>query len=136
MSEYTKPLPDITDPLSAPFWAGTREGKLLVQKCDVCGYLRWPPGPVCNECQTPGGTWTEVQPTGTLYSYAEYHRALHPAFKDDLPYFVGLIELDEGPRMYGTVLGDVKTEDIGRKARAVFDPVTQDVTLVRWELES
>ena len=27
MSEYTKPLPDLDDPLTAPFWAAAREGR-------------------------------------------------------------------------------------------------------------
>ena len=61
-----KPMPDVEDPLTAPFWAATAERKLMVQKCAHCGYLRWPPGPVCPECQTEGGDWTEIQPTGTL----------------------------------------------------------------------
>jgi hypothetical protein len=134
MTGYTKPLPGISDPLTAPFWQGARDGTLLVQKCDHCGYLRWPPGPVCTECQTPGGSWTPVRPSGLLYSYAEYHRALAPAFKDDVPYAVGLIELDDGPRMYGTMIGSLRTADVGRRVRAVFDPVTPDVTLVKWEL--
>ena len=133
-SEYTKPLPDLEDPLTAPFWSAAREGTLVAQKCAACGYLRWPPGPICNECQTPGGEWTELSPTGTLYSYAEYHRALAPAFKDDIPYVVALVELDEGPRMYGQFRGKVETGDIGRKVRAAFEPVTADVTFVRWEV--
>jgi uncharacterized protein len=134
MSSYAKPLPDLTDPLTAPFWQATREGKLLVQKCGQCGYLRWPPGPGCPQCLTPGSEWTPLSAAGVLYSYAEYHRALAPAFKDDVPYSVGLIELDEGPRMYGTLVGLARTEDVGRRVRAVFDPVTPEVTLVKWRL--
>jgi uncharacterized OB-fold protein len=134
MSTYSKPLPDLTDPLTAPFWQATREGTLLVQKCGECGYLRWPPGPVCTECQTTGGVWTPVGPAGVLYSYAEYHRALAPAFKDEVPYAVGLIELDDGPRMYGALVGLARTEDIGQRVHAVFDPVTPEVTLVKWQL--
>jgi uncharacterized protein len=134
MSEYTKPLPDVDDPLTAPFWQASREGKLVAQQCPNCGYVRWPPGPICNECLTPGGEWTELTPNGTLYSYAEYHRALDPAFKDDVPYTVGLIELDGGPRMYGLMRSEVDTKDVGRPVRAVFDAVTDQVTFVRWEL--
>jgi hypothetical protein len=136
MSEYTKPLPDVDDPLTAPFWTASRQGKLVAQQCANCGYLRWPPGPVCNECLTPGGEWQEVSPHGTLYSYAEYHRALDPAFKDDIPYTVGLIILDDGPKMYGLMRSDVDTKDVGRKVDAVFEPVTDQVTFVRWELAS
>jgi hypothetical protein len=86
------------------------------------------------ECQTPGGAWTPVRPAGVLYSYAEYHLALAPAFKDEVPYAVGLIELDDGPRMYGALVGLARTEDIGRRVHAVFDAVTPEVTLVKWQL--
>jgi uncharacterized OB-fold protein len=134
MSSYDKPVPDLTDPLTAPFWQATREEVLLVQQCGQCGYLRWPPGPVCPQCLTPGGEWTRVSAAGVLYSYAEYHRALAPAFKDDVPYAVGLIELDQGPRMYGMLVGLARTEDVGRRVHAVFDTVTPEVTLVKWQL--
>ena len=33
------------------------------------------------------------------------HRALNPAFEDDLPYVVTVIELEEGPRMVSRVTG-------------------------------
>lgn len=136
MTTYTKPLPDVDDPLTAPFWAASREGRLVAQRCAQCGYLRWPPGPVCNECLAPGGTWTELSPTGTLYSYAEYHRALDPAFADDVPYTVGLVELDDGPRMYGLMRSPVTTADVGARVRAVFEPATPEVTFVHWRLTS
>jgi hypothetical protein len=136
MTEYRKPLPDVTDPLTAPFWQGAREGRLMVQRCARCGYLRWVPGPACNECQEPGGDWTELPPEGRLVTFAEYHRAFDKSFADDLPYVVGLVELAAGPRIYGQMTSPVETRDIGRPVHAVFEAVTPDVTLVRWELEA
>lgn len=135
MSDYAKPLPDPADPLTAPFWAGTREGRILVQRCARCAYLRWTPGPVCNECQQAGGEWTEVANTGHLVTYAEYHRAFDKAFAGDIPYVVGLIELTAGPRMYGKVNSAVSTDALGSPVHAIFEAVTPEVTLVRWELE-
>jgi uncharacterized protein len=134
--EYTvsaeKPLPDVADPLTAPFWAATSERKLMVQKCAHCGYLRWPPGPLCPECQTEGGDWTEVRPAGTLWSIATYHRALDPAFTDDVPYTVALVELDDGPRMYGRIDGDPAALVLDGPVLATFDDVAPGVTLVGW----
>jgi uncharacterized OB-fold protein len=127
-----KPMPDVEDPLTAPFWAGTAERKLLVQKCAHCGYLRWPPGPLCPECQTEGGDWTEVRPSGTLWSIATYHRALDPAFAGDVPYTVALVELDDGPRMYGRIDGDPAELKLDGAVRATFDDVAPGVTFVGW----
>jgi hypothetical protein len=38
--------------------------------------------------------------------------------------------------MYGLMRSDVDTKDVGRKVDAVFEPVTDQVTFVRWELAS
>lgn len=128
----SKPLPDVTDPLTDPFWSATREGRLVVQKCLDCGYLRWPPGPLCNECQSDRTAWTEVRPEGTLWSVATYHRALDPAFKDDVPYSVGLVELDEGPRMYGRLQGDTARFVPDARVHAAYREIAPDVFLVDW----
>jgi uncharacterized OB-fold protein len=136
MTEYAKPLPDVTQSLTAPFWAAAREGRLVVQRCARCGYLRWVPGPLCNECQQSGGDWTELPPQGRLVTFAEYHRAFDKSFASDVPYAVGLIQLTAGPRMYGKLTALVETGDIGRPVHAVFEAVTPDVTLVRWELDA
>jgi uncharacterized protein len=134
MSDPAKPLPDPEDPLIAPYWAAARKSLLVIQECANCGYLRWPPTPVCPECQSENAQWAETSATGELWSYATYHRALDRAFQADVPYTVGLIQLDSGPRMVGTVLAKEEELGIGKRVRGVFDAVTPDVTIVRWEL--
>lgn len=128
----TQPRLTDMDPEMAPFWAATSEGKLLMQKCLNCGYLRWPPAPLCNECSSDQSAWTEVRPKGTLYSVATYHRTLDPKYKDEVPYSVGLIELDEGPRMYGRMQGDRSRFVPDTPVHAVFRKVSDDMTLVDW----
>jgi uncharacterized OB-fold protein len=128
-------FPDVNDPGTAPFWKGTRQGKLVVQACKKCGYLRWPPGPLCNECLSPDTEWKELSPTGRLWSYAVYHRAMNPRFKDQIPYTVALVELDDGPRMYGRLLGDASTVEVGAPVRAVFQEIDPGVTFIGWEIK-
>lgn len=127
-----RPLPDLTDPVAAPFWAGTREGRLTVPKCADCGYRFWPPEPVCPECLGLDLDWVDIEPSGTLWSYAVYHRALDPAFADVLPYTVGLIELTDTIKMYGIVPGDGSDLSVGVPMTAVFEKATEEVTFVRW----
>ncbi len=128
-------FPDVNDPGTAPFWKGTKEGKLVVQACTKCGYLRWPPGPLCNECLSSDTEWREISPTGKLWSYAVYHRAMNPRFKDQIPYTVALVELDDGPRMYGRLVGDAKDFQMGAPVRAVFQEIDAGVTFVGWEIK-
>jgi uncharacterized protein len=61
-----------------------------------------------------------------------YHRAFSKAFAGDIPYAVGYVQLDDGPRMYGTMTGEPGALGAGLPVRAVFEPVTPEVTLVRW----
>jgi len=127
-------FPNIDDPETAPFWKGTADGKLLVQACTKCGYLRWPPGPMCNECLSTETAWKEISPTGTLWSYAVYHRAMNPKFKDQIPYTVALVELDEGPRMYGRLVANGAKVEPGMPVRGVFQEVEPGVMFVNWEI--
>jgi uncharacterized OB-fold protein len=65
-------------------------------------------------------------------TYCTYFRAFDPAFKDDIPYAVGYVELDDGPRMYGQMSGSIEELEVGQPVRASFERVTPEVTLVRW----
>lgn len=134
MTTPTKPLPDTEDPLTRPFWAAARELRLVMPECTHCGYLQWPPERVCPECQHTDREWREFPAEGTLWSYAVYHRALDPAFADDIPYVVALVELDAGRKMYGTLLGDDLAPRIGARVRGVFVPATDEVTFLRWQI--
>ncbi len=59
--------------------------------------------------------------------------ALIPAFKDDLPYNVVLVQLEEGPMMFSNVVGianDAITVDM--PVEAVFEDVTDEFTLIKF----
>jgi uncharacterized OB-fold protein len=136
MSEPAKPLlPNVKSPLAAPFWEGARNRRLVMQRCGGCGALRWPPKPICPTCLRPGTPedWQEIPDTGEIWSFAVYHRAFHPSLEDKLPYNVAYIRLDAGPMFISNVVG---TNDltIGQRVKALYDDVTPEVTLVRFEL--
>jgi uncharacterized OB-fold protein len=90
------PLPDVDDPLSAPFFAGAANGVLLIPRCDACGTYVWYPEA---SCPADGGTltWTPVSGRATLFSWAVVRRAFLPAFEDKVPFVTALVALDEDP---------------------------------------
>jgi uncharacterized OB-fold protein len=128
-------LPDVDDPVASPFWAGAREGRLVMQRCGHCGALRWTPRNTCPECLQPGGTWTEIETGGTIWSFAVYHRAFSPAFEDAVPYNVALVRLDAGPMMITNVEAPLEDLSIDARVHAVFRAVDDKVTLVRFALD-
>lgn len=135
---YEGLLPDPSAPLIAPFWAAAREGRLVAQRCTACGTYRWSPSELCPECLASTAEWTELAGVATVWSYAVYHRAMHPAFASLVPYTVAMLELPEGIRMYGMVAtstGDADADGelaIGDEVRATFERVSDEVSLVRW----
>lgn len=128
----TKRMPDVDAPLTREFWLGTQLGEVRVQRCQSCGYLRWPPANVCPECQSRSFSWIPVQPSGVLLSFCVYRKALDPSFAADIPYAVGYVQLDDGPRMYGQVDCPFDELQVGGRVRARFVPTTKEVTLIHW----
>ncbi|WP_296607500.1 Zn-ribbon domain-containing OB-fold protein [Nocardioides sp.] len=80
------------------FWfAGAREGRLLIQRCGDCGTLRHPPGPVCPHCRSFEWDTVESARRGTLHSWTVVHKPQDPGFR--YPLVVGLVDLAEGTRL-------------------------------------
>ena len=129
-------LPDVTDPVAAPFWQGLRERVIRVQKCVRCGALRYPPLAGCPECLGSTAEWVEVGPAGAVWSYAVYHRALQPAFADEIPYTVAVVELDDGPRITARMVHGSDPVGVGTRVTAAFEDVTADVTQLKWRIAS
>ena len=124
-------------PDTAFFWAGTAAGELRIQRCGKCGALRHPPGPMCPRCgepqQAPGGEggYAVAAGTGEVYSYVVHHHPPVPG--KTLPFVVALVELPEGVRMVGELLG-VRPDQVrvGLPVRAEFVRVDDELALPAW----
>jgi len=136
-------LPEV-DEVSRPFWEGTAAGELRMQACARCRALRFPPRPVCPRCRSFGAEWQTMSGRGRVWSFVVPHPPLLPAFMAVAPYNVVVVELEEDPllRMVGNLVQgpdapinsvDPGTIRIGEPVRAVFQKVSDDVTLPRWE---
>ncbi|HWJ81422.1 MAG TPA: OB-fold domain-containing protein [Nocardioides sp.] len=116
---------------SAYFWEGTQKGELRVQSCNACGALRHPPGPACPSCGALDRGYVVASGLGTVFSYV-VHR-YPPVPGKELPIVIALIDLDEGVRMVGEVIG-VEEVAIGDRLRVDFNRVDDDLTLPIWRL--
>jgi uncharacterized OB-fold protein len=98
-----KDQPAYGDPLSEPFWAAARRRQLVLQRCADCSGFQFYPRPFCLACQSDSVEWVPARGTGRVYSLTEVHMAPAPEFKP--PYYVAVVELDEGPRLTTNLLG-------------------------------
>jgi uncharacterized protein len=90
------PLPDLDDPLSAPFFAAAARDELAIPRCDACSRYVWYPEAAC---PADGGalTWEAVSGRATLFSWVVVQRPFLPAFADKVPFVTALVALDEDP---------------------------------------
>lgn len=131
---YSKPIPQLDDPEMGPFWQAANAKRLTAQHCTSCGSWNFPALPVCPGCLEQTLEWADVAQEGTVHSFAVYHRAFHPAFKEDLPYAVAIVETPEGVRFTGRISGHHEGLSVGSKVRTTFLKATEDFTLPMWEL--
>ena len=130
-----RPLP-LPDDASAPFWEACRRRELTMQRCAGCGALRFPPRPMCPECQSFECTWERMSGRGTVYSFVIAHPPLLPAFQPRAPMPIVLVELEEDPRLriVGNIAGSAEGLRIGARVAVAFEDVASDVTLPAWTL--
>ncbi len=70
----------------------------------------------------------ETSGRGRIKSFTIIRRAVSEAYEPDVPYVIGLIELDEGPTMMSKVLAsDVSTVSIGEPVTVSFERYTEQV---------
>jgi hypothetical protein len=84
--------------------------RLVGEVCDKCGVPIFPPRDVCPECEAPAKTPFTFSGRGEVYSYSTVY---HPpvGFKQDAPYTVALVRLEEGP-LVTAQLTDVEADQV------------------------
>jgi uncharacterized OB-fold protein len=134
-----KPVP-VPDEESRPFFEGALEGRLMLRRCPACGAFMWPVGgigtplrPRCVECFSGKLEWAASSGTGTLYSFVLMHQVYDPAFADDVPYNIAVVELDEGVRMTTNIVGCPNDElEIGMRVEVTFEQLSEQVALPKF----
>lgn len=113
-----KPQPTVT-PDNQPFWEGCAGHELLLPYCDDCSRPHLPPGPVCPFCLSDALSWRRASGRGRISSWTVVRRSGLPAF--EAPYNVVHIELDEGPRLTTTIVGEPRALKIGQQVEVTFE---------------
>lgn len=119
--------PDLGSSTDA-FWEALDDGRFLIGRCGECGEAFFPPGPACPHCAGEPGT-EESSGRGSLYSFTRLHRTA-PGF--DQPIVMGIVELDEGPRLLARIAADYEDLELGRAVR--IEPCEYDGGLDRGRL--
>ena len=125
-------LPEITE-LNAPFWEGLADGELRLQECGDCGARQHPAESFCYACGGQDVTWRPSAGEGEIYSFIVVHQLYHKAFADHLPYVVAIVQLDDGPRLLGAMLGPDVAPEVGMRVRPSFQKIDNERAILLFE---
>lgn len=126
-------MPEIT-PESRPFWEGSRRHQLLLQRCRACGTLQHYPRGVCAGCWATELEWRPSSGRGTVYTFTVTHRSQARGFKDEVPYVLAWVELEEGVQVLTNLVGcDPARVAIGMAVEVTFEDVNPDVSIPRFK---
>lgn len=86
-----------------------KEEKLMGSRCNACTRLYAPPRALCVDCQVADMQWAEIVPSGKLAAFTCISvvtgKMREAGYGRNNPYCVGVVEMDEGPRVVGRITG-------------------------------
>ena len=129
MATPGRALPQPT-PETQFFWDGTKANELLLQRCDECSKVYFPPRPFCPACGSRDVEVYAASGKATLYSYVINHRP-----RPDMgtaPHSIAVVELSEGPRMMTNIVGCPQTPEaleLDMKLEVAFEKLDDKITL-------
>ncbi len=86
--------------------ASAAAGKFDLQVCQECQAVQYPPREVCHRCLSDQLLWQPVAPRGTLLASTTLRHSNDLFFRERLPWRIGTVQLESGPRAIAHVHGD------------------------------
>ena len=136
------PIMPVPNEYTQPYWDGTREAKLMIQRCQKCGYYNHPPLYICINCKDRDAplAWEQVSGRGTIYTHYICHDNSIAGFEKKVPYPVVIVELEEQKGLFfmSNLLNleyDAYGSQIkpGMPVEAVFEKASDTITVVQFQ---
>jgi uncharacterized OB-fold protein len=128
----SKPRPLIDDD-NRVFWDEMKNHKFMLQHCNDCQKFIFYPRIICPHCYSENISWKETSGQGKVESYTVVHRAM-PPFKDEVPYVVGIIQLNEGVKMLSRIINKREDVAIGKNVSVVYQKIEENLTLPYFQI--
>ena len=97
---------------------------LIGSRCQTCGKAYFPPKAFCPECRRRGRVDDyRFSGRGRIESYTVI-RVPPEGFES--PYAVAIIELEEGTRISGQIVGCPEDVEVGKRVKPVFRKISED----------
>lgn len=110
-----------------PFWEGLKQHEFHLFCCRRCGAAYWPYAYCRNHDDIPALEEMEWRPTsgrGRVFVFNVVHLVTHPAYADEVPYVLAMVELEEGPLFPTRIVGcDPSEVSIGLPVEVQYEDV-------------
>ncbi|MGE0879946.1 MAG: Zn-ribbon domain-containing OB-fold protein [Acidimicrobiia bacterium] len=130
--DRVRPIEPAPDKISQFFWDAAREHRLEILRCNQCGHFTHWPRIVCKSCLSYDVAPAVVSGRGTVYTFTIAVQAFHASLADQLPYVLGVIELEEQKdlRLVSRIVGCPEDElRAGLPVEVFFQKVSDTLTL-------
>ena len=101
--------------------------------CGACGARQHYPRGVCASCWSEDIEWQRASGRGTIYTFTVTYRSQARGFKDEVPYVIAWVELEEGVQVLTNIVGcDPARVAIGMPVRVTFEDATPEISIPRF----
>jgi uncharacterized protein len=127
-----KPLPRV-DEENRWFFEACGRHELVLQRCRACATLRFYPRALCPECLSPEVEYVRASGRGCIHTFTVTWQNQAPGFREELPYVMAYVELEEGPRILTNLVGSPHEEvRIGMPVVIDFEDVEEGLSIPRF----
>ena len=130
----------VPDDLTRPFWDAANQERLVVQNCTACDRLNFPPRAACDLCGLGDNLgWKEVSGRGKIYNYGVVHDCPVASLKEDLPFNLAAVMLDEDPGilMFSHLPGTPADQvPVGAAVQVIFEETANGQKVPEWQVVS
>ena len=95
-----------------------KDGRLMASRCTKCGETSFPPRADCVACMAGEFEYQEVGGKATLHTFTRIDAA-PTGFDDEVPYTVGVADLEEGGRLLAWIGDTIDEVEIGMVVQVV-----------------
>jgi NAD(P)-dependent dehydrogenase (short-subunit alcohol dehydrogenase family)/uncharacterized OB-fold protein len=91
--------------------AAAAEGRFMLQICEHCDTVSYPPRETCPKCLSMALEWRDVSPLGEVIAQTTVQTSTNVYFRERTPWRVGTVRLDCGPSIICYLHGDCGNGD-------------------------
>jgi uncharacterized OB-fold protein len=119
------------DETAVTFFARLREHRLSTTRCKSCGTVAFPPRTWCHVCTAEELEWIDLSGRGRLVAFSTQERG----FRFPAPDVLGLVDLEEGVRVFSRIDAPLQELEIGQAMTVDFLEISSGEVLHQFRPE-